>query len=134
MSYVHTLKTGFRIGEKTYPIIEISALTAGDAIDATQAGEVVRFAPDGSPVIVESPVIVSAERYRRQIKRLSTENGEELQGPVQLKDLRALSEAEYRELIATCDAIDELLLQKEAGDRKAGGRDEAEAGSNPDRA
>jgi len=94
----------------------------------------VRFAPDGSPVIVESPVIVSAERYRRQIKRLSTENGEELQGPVQLKDLRALSEAEYRELIATCDAIDELLLQKEAGDRKAGGRDEAEAGSNPDRA
>lgn len=131
--YTHTIEPGLVIGEKTYIRAEIAPLTAGDAIDATQAGEMVRFGPDALPVIVESPVIVSAERYRRQIKSLETVNGERLQGPVQLSDLRKLPEAEYRKLMVVCDTIDELLLKKEAGDTPRG-RDEAEAGNDPERA
>lgn len=123
------LNDGMKIGDKVYTRLTLAPLDAGEAIDAAVAGEKVRFAPDGSPVIVNSPITVSLERLRRQIKHLETADGEIMQGPVQISDLRKMSEHDYRKLVERADYIDGLYLQRESG---SGGRDETGAGANSD--
>lgn len=120
-----TLKDGIRIGDTVYTRLSISPLTAGEAIDATIAGEKVRYGADGVPVIVESPTLISAERLRRQVKHLESETGEALQGPIQLGDIRKMTEGDYRMLLDHSSTIDGLYLVREDG--KTGGREKAGA-------
>ena len=124
-----TLTDGMKIGEHLYTRLTMAPLNAGEAIDAATAGEKVRFAPDGEPVIVTSPNIVSTERLRRQVKQLESDDGEVLQGPIQMTDLRKMSEGDYRKLVEHADLIDALYLKRES---EKGGRDEAGAGEGAD--
>tara|TARA_R110000824_G_scaffold73986_2_gene188354 strand:+ start:93 stop:497 length:405 start_codon:yes stop_codon:yes gene_type:complete len=125
------LKDGIRIGETVYTRLSISPLTAGEAIDATIAGEKVKLGINGQPVIVESPTLISAERLRRQVKHLESETGETLQGPIQLGDIRKMSEGDYRVLLDHASTIDGLYLAREDG-KKTGGREEAGADGDTD--
>lgn len=125
-----TLKDGLKIGEAVYTRLTITALTAGEAIDAAIAGEKVKLGLDGDPVIVTSPTVVSTERLRRQVKQLESDDGQTMQGPIQLSDLRRLSEGDYRRLVERADQVDSLYLAREQDTR--GGREEAGAGENPD--
>ncbi|WP_417847001.1 hypothetical protein [Thalassospira povalilytica] len=123
------LTDGMQIGEHLYTRLTMAPLNAGEAIDAATAGEKVRFAPDGEPVIVTSPTIVSTERLRRQVKQLESKAGTVMQGPIQIVDLRKMSEGDYRKLVERADQIDALYLQRESD---KGGRDEAGAGEGAD--
>ena len=123
------LTDGMQIGEHLYTRLTVSPLNAVEAIDAATAGEKVRFAPDGEPVIVTSLNIASTERLRRQVKQLESDDGTVMQGPIQMTDLRKMSEGDYRKLVEHADQIDALYLQRESD---KGGRDEAGAGEGAD--
>ncbi len=118
-----SLIDGLKIGEATYTKVHLFPLTAGEAMDAVEAAESIRMSENGEPVFQHSTTRASAERIRRQLKRLVSDDGE-IQGPVTLKDIRAMSEGDYRKLTAASDKLDALILKQETGD---GGRDESPA-------
>lgn len=124
------LNDGLKIGKCVYTRLTVGTLDAGGAIDATIAGEKVRLGMDGEPVIVTSPTLVSTERLRRQVKQLESEDGQTAKGPIQLSELRSMSERDYRALVHFADKVDGLFIARESD--KNWGREEAGAGENPD--
>lgn len=115
------LKDGVTIGGTLYSTLEMLPLTAGEAIDAAEASEKIQLTENLEPVIVHSPARATAERIRRQIKRLEGTDGE-IQGPMQLSDLRKLSEGDYLLVAQMADVIDGLYMQRESSDQ---GREES---------
>ena len=124
------LNDGLKIGETTYSRLTVSPLDAGGAIDAAIAGEKVRFGPNGEPVIVASPTVVATERLRRQVTRLESKDGQTMQGPILVSDLRRMSERDYRSLLARADQVDIAYLARECDNTAK--REETGAGDNPD--
>ena len=126
----YTLNTPLVLGKNTITHFELQPLNAGTAINAAEAAEQVRFAPGGEPVVVASPVLATAERTRRQVRKLHCEDGSTLEGPMQLSDLRKLGESDYRDLIEAVEALDAIYLEREADAR--GQSDSTDASGNSD--
>ncbi len=126
----HSLKTPLTMGEKKVVSLTLQTLTAGAAIDAAADAERVQFTPSGEPVVVASPVLAAAERVRRQVRKLICEDGTTMDGPMNLGDLRKLSEDDYLALIDAVEALDVAYLEREEGTQ---GRDDAtDAGNDSD--
>ncbi len=123
------LQKPLEIGQKSYTRIILQVLDAGAAMDATADGEKVRFVKS-MPIVVESPTLITAHRIRRQIRRLETNDGETLQGPLPYEDLRRLSEPDYLTLVALTDQLDTFRIEKELDNKP--GRDTADAGAGSD--
>ncbi|MAO55655.1 MAG: hypothetical protein CMM61_08155 [Rhodospirillaceae bacterium] len=117
-----------KIGGGNVTALVLGPLDAGHAIDAAAAAERVVFGPSGEPVLVPSPVVATAERARRQVRKLTFEDGREMQGPMALADLRRLSEPALNALYDRLEKIDLLYLEREAG---AGRFDGTDGGGNP---
>jgi len=124
---------GIKIGEKTYTTVFLDKLSAGEAMDAADAAESIKMADDGkggiAPIFQTSPARADAERIRRMIKKLETIEGDSIQGPVQLADLRAMDEFDYRRLTTKVDEMEQALLKRETGNQGRSRGAETEDGS-----
>ncbi|NVJ90879.1 MAG: hypothetical protein HWE34_04435 [Methylocystaceae bacterium] len=124
---------GIKIGQKSYTTVFLNKLTAGEAMDAADAAESIKMADDGkggvTPIFQTSPARADAERIRRMIKKLETIEGDTLEGPVQLKDLRSMDEFDYRKLTSKVDEMEQLLLKRETDNQGRSESAEAEDGS-----
>ena len=124
---------GIKVGGKTYTTVFLDKLTAGEAMDAADAAESIKMADDGKgnmvPVFQTSPARADAERIRRMIKKLETIEGDTLNGPVPLTDLRAMDEFDYRHLTTKVDEMEQLLLKRETGNQGRSESAEAKDGS-----
>jgi len=129
---------GIKIGGKTYTTVFLDKLSAGEAMDAADAAESIKMADDGkggiTPIFQTSPARADAERIRRMIKKLETIEGDSIQGPVQLADLRAMDEFDYRRLTTKVDEMEQVLLKRETGNQGRSEGAEAEDGSGAPKA
>lgn len=95
-----TLLDGLTIGEKKHTAAELREYTAGDLIDAVDAGEKLVPMPDG-PALVVSPSRVDLELLCRQIVRIG-----EHKGPLSLSELRRLSGRDLAALQSVAKQLD----------------------------
>ncbi|MEJ1402578.1 MAG: phage tail assembly protein [Candidatus Sedimenticola sp. (ex Thyasira tokunagai)] len=115
-----TLKHGLKQGDDTLMVATLRELSAGDIIEAREASEKLVMTPDG-PSLVVSPTLLGAELLRRQIARIDN-----LQGPLDLVQLKRLNPEDLNQLQDKADELDEAVFAAAAmeglSDR---GRDDA---------
>jgi len=109
----HKLLTPVSLGKKHVVSLDLVALTAGSAIDAATDAEKVQITLTGEAVVVASPTLATAERVRRQVEKLYFGDGSSISGPMNLSDLRRLTEPDYIALINAIEIVDAAYLERE---------------------
>lgn len=104
-----TLKHGIPFGkgrdaEMQYDVV-LRELNAGDIIDASEDAERVMFSPSGGAVAYTSNVRAGYELLRRQIASIG-----DIQGPLEMKDLRRMHRDDMEMLQQKAEALDTLLM------------------------
>ncbi|MEE9357467.1 phage tail assembly protein [Candidatus Vondammii sp. HM_W22] len=120
MAILVTLKHGLKQGDDTLVEATLRELSAGDIIDAREASEKLVMTPDG-PGLVVSPTLLGAELLRRQIARIGN-----LQGPIDLVQLKRLHPEDLNRLQDKADELDEAVFAAAAMEGlSTRGRDDA---------
>ncbi|PIW30925.1 MAG: hypothetical protein COW30_01005 [Rhodospirillales bacterium CG15_BIG_FIL_POST_REV_8_21_14_020_66_15] len=111
-----TLARGFRIGDAVYTTVVLKEATAGDVLDAEIAAERV-YATAAGPVVHSSPAVAAFELLARQVDRLIGEGGEEFEGAVTAKMLRALPRLDLDLLMAESRTLENAAEREVLSER-----------------
>lgn len=123
------LSDGLQVGEKTYSIVVMRELTAGDLLDAKTDSEQLHLVPAGydeagrvihEPQLVCSPIKMAVETLRRQVVALGP-----ISGPLEYEMLRKLTTTDFNKLIQESEKLDteasvEVAQQRGRSDRDSG--------------
>lgn len=125
-----TLMYGLKIGDETHYQVVLREATAGDVLDAQEAGERLVFAPTGDggvePVLVASPSRVGIEVLRRQIASVG-----DISGPLDLALMRRLDPEDLNFLLIKSGQLDGAAVSQAQDGASKRGRDD---GDRPDAA
>lgn len=122
-----TLKHGLTVGADVLKEVVLREVTAGDIIEAQEESEKLAYAMDGNklvPTFVASPALMGVHVLRRQIVRIGN-----LQGPIELQDIKKLhpqdldllqKTADEMEAAAEADAASREVAQRGRADRNGG--------------
>lgn len=103
-----TLKDGLMVGDEHIKSLTLRKLTTGDILDSEIASEQVKLTNQGHKLIASSAVM-SAELYRRSIKKIGA-----LDGPLSMKQLKSLSLTDYELLRIAYEALNNPIIEEVA--------------------
>lgn len=100
------LKDGFTVSETLIKTLTLRKLNTGDLLDSEAAAEQLKQTLKGHK-LVASPVVMSAELYRRSVAKLG-----DLDGPLSIKQLKELTIHDYELLINAYDLLNNPIVDE----------------------
>jgi len=113
-----SLEDGIKVGDDTLKDAVLRELTGADLIDGQAEAERLVQTPAG-PALVASPAAMGVALLRRQVVRIGN-----LQGPLEVADLRKLSARDLNTLQEKAEALDAANAKALADEVATRGRDD----------